>query len=358
MRSSPRLVVIAASAGSLPAIMEVLEPLPSDFGAAIALVQHRGLEQPQRLIELLAQRTRLRVQHAQDGAALQPGTVYVCPPGVHMTTEPCVRLIDGPMLRFVRPNADLLFESVSDAYAERAIGVVLSGVGADAAVGSVAIANAGGFIIAQDPRSCEHANMPEAAMNIGSVDRLLRPVEIAAELLRLVDGLPLAERRHASMNDDLALPPPIRVVLADDHRIVLDGLCVLLETERDISVVSHVEDGAMAIRAAAELQPDVVVMDIRMPGLDGIEATRQILASTPATRVVVLSAESSQQSAARMFAAGACGYLTKHRAYGELVQAIRTVMRGKIYLEPEVAQLVASGAIAPPSARPAPSTVR
>jgi two-component system chemotaxis response regulator CheB len=353
MGSSPRLVVIAASAGSLPAIMDVLEPLPSDFAAAIALVQHRGPEQPQRLVELLARRTRLRVQHAQDGAALEPGTVYVCPPGVHMTTEHCVRLIDGPKLRFVQPNADLMFESVGNAYGERAIGVVLSGAGSDAAIGSAAIANAGGIVIAQDLRTCEHASMPKAAVGTGSVHQLLRPVEIAAELLRLVKGLPRMERRQASTDDDLALSPPIRVVLADDHRMVLDGLRVLLETERDVSVVSHADDGATAIRAATELQPDVVVMDIRMPGVDGIEATRQILASAPATRVVGLSAESDQQSAARMFAAGACGYLTKHRAYGELVQAIRTVMRGKIYLSQEVARLIASGAVAPPIAPPA-----
>jgi two-component system chemotaxis response regulator CheB len=352
MRSSPRLVVIAASAGSLPAIMDVLEPLPSDFAAAIALVQHRGPEQPERLIELLARRTRLRVQHAQDGAALEPGTVYVCPPGVHMTTEHCVRLFDGPRLRFVRPNADLMFESVGNAYGERAIGVVLSGAGSDAALGSVAIANAGGVVIAQDLRSCEHASMPKAVLEIGSVDRLLTPVEIAAELLRLVEGLPRTERWQASIDDDRAPPPPIRVVLADDHRMVLDGLRVLLETERDVSVVSHVEDGATAISAAAELQPDVVVMDIRMPGIDGIEATRQILASAPATRIVGLSAESDRVSAAKMFAAGACGYLTKHRAYSELVQAIRTVMRGKVYLSQEIARLVASGAVAPPIAWP------
>jgi two-component system, chemotaxis family, protein-glutamate methylesterase/glutaminase len=353
MGSSPRLVVIAASAGSLPAIMEVLEPLPSDFPAAIALVQHRGPEEPQRLVELLARCTRLRVQHAYDGAALEPGTVYVCPPGVHMTTEHCVRLINGPKLRFVQPNADLMFESVGNAYGERAIGVVLSGAGNDAAIGSVAIANAGGTVIAQDLRSCEHASMPKAAVGIGSVDRLLTPVEIAAELLRLVEGLPRVERRQASIDDEVAVPSTIRVVLADDHRIVLDGLRVLLETERDVSVVSHVEDGATAIRAAMELQPDVVVMDIRMPGIDGIEATRQILASAPATRVVGLSAECNQQSAAKMFAAGACGYLTKHRAYGELVQAIRTVMHGKIYLSQEVARHIASGAVAPPSAPPA-----
>jgi two-component system, chemotaxis family, protein-glutamate methylesterase/glutaminase len=344
MPSSPRLVVIAASAGALPAIMDVLEPLPSDFPAAIAVVQHRGAAEPQRLIELLARRTRLRVQHAQDGAALEPGTVYICPPGVHMTTEQCVRLIEGPKIRSVQPNADLMFESVGRAYGEGAIGVVLSGAGSDAALGSAAIANAGGTVIAQDPRTCEHANMPRSAAQIGSVDLMLSPAEIAAELRRLV-GLPVVDQRTTS-------EAPTRVLLADDHRMLREGLRVLLEAERDIEIVSHVEDGETAIRAAAEFQPDVVVMDIRMPGIDGIEATRQILTSAPATRVVALSAEFSTHSVADMFAAGACGYLTKHRAYGELVQAIHTVMRGKIYLGQEVARLVASGALAPPIAQP------
>lgn len=111
--SSARLVVIAASAGALPAIIDVLAPLPADFPAAIALVQHRGPAEPQVLVDLLARRTRLRVRHAQDGALLESGTVYVCPPGVHMTSEHCVRLIDGPRLRFVQPNADLMFASVA-----------------------------------------------------------------------------------------------------------------------------------------------------------------------------------------------------------------------------------------------------
>jgi two-component system, NarL family, invasion response regulator UvrY len=140
-------------------------------------------------------------------------------------------------------------------------------------------------------------------------------------------------------------------VLADDHKIVLDGLGVLLDGEPELALVCKAQDGATAVRAALELAPDVVVMDIRMPGIDGIAATSQILAAAPATRVIALSAESDLRSVNGMLQAGASGYLTKHRAFGELVEAIRTVMQGRIYLSREVARMVASGAVKPPTVR-------
>jgi two-component system, chemotaxis family, protein-glutamate methylesterase/glutaminase len=318
--SSPRLVVIAASAGGLAALIEVLAPLPATFPAAIAIVQHRGQEEPERLIELLARRTRLRVCHAEDGAPLEPGTVYVCPPGVHMTTDHCVRLLDGPKLQFVRPNADLMFESVGRAYGDRAIGVVLSGCGSDAARGSVALAQAGAIVLAQDEHSSAFSSMPLAAVKTGAVERVLPPGEIAEVL------------RHWSQAPAAAGTAALQVLLVDDHRIVLDGLRVLIESEHDMAVVASVDEGTAAVRAAAELAPDVVVMDLRMPGLDGIEATRQILALRPSTKVVALSAESDSRSVDEMFGAGATGYMTKHRAFGELVGAIRSVVRGEVYL--------------------------
>jgi two-component system chemotaxis response regulator CheB len=346
--SSPRLVVIAASAGALPAILEVLAPLPASFPAAIALVQHRGQADPELLVSILARRTRLRVQHAADGVLLEAGTVYVCPPGVHMTAEHCVRLIDGPKLHFVRPNADLMFDSVGKTYGDRAIGVVLSGCGSDAALGSLAIAHAGGKVLAQDGRTCGFPDMPNAAIKVGSVELVLTPAEIALELHRLVEG---GSPVQAGVAEDTAALPPIRVLLADDHRIVLDGLGVLLEGEPDLRVVSKVEDGAAAIRIAAELAPDVVVMDIRMPGLDGVAATREILMSAPATSVLALSAEGDPGTVDAMLRAGALGYLTKQRAFSELVQAIRTVIEGKPYLSQEVARMVTAGIVTPPRPR-------
>ncbi|MDQ3364543.1 MAG: response regulator transcription factor [Myxococcota bacterium] len=186
----------------------------------------------------------------------------------------------------------------------------------------------------------------------------MTPAEIALELQRLLAAgrtfpkRPLSSAADADADADADAVPPIRVVIADDHQIVLDGLRVLLEGEADIEVVGKAEDGAAAIRIAAELTPDVVVMDIRMPGLDGVEATREIRRRSPDTRVIALSAESDPQTVDRMLRAGASGYLTKQRAYGELVQAIRAVMNGTLYLTPEVARLIASGTLAAPCARP------
>lgn len=328
-------MVVAASAGGLRAIIDVLAPLPADFPAAIAIVQHRGSDNPHLLIEILARNTRLRVQHAEQGAVLEAGTVYVCPPGVHMTTEHSVHLVEGPRVEFVRPNADVMFSSVAKAYGERAIGVVLSGCGTDAAVGSLAIAHAGGTVIAQDPATAEHSGMPSSAVQLDAVEAVMAPAEIGAELQRLIT------RCAPTTNRDKA----IEVVLADDHRIVLDGLRVLLEGEPDLHVVANTENGADAIKAAIELEPDVVVMDIRMPGIDGIESTREILARHPQIRVVALSAESDVRTIDLMLRAGAAGYLTKHRAFDELVIAIRTVMKGKPYMSPEIAQLVKHGRV-------------
>jgi two-component system, chemotaxis family, protein-glutamate methylesterase/glutaminase len=340
--SSPRLVVIAASAGALPAIIEVLAPLPSNFPAAIALVQHRSPEDPERLIAILANATRLKVRHAEDDVSLEAGTVYVCPPRVHMITEHRLRLISGPKLRFVQPNADLMFESVGQTYGDRALGIVLSGCGSDAALGSLAMAQAGCTILAQDAQSCGFAGMPEMASKVGAVEQVLTPAEIAHALQRWSEGLPVPCRRELPRAD--GAENPTTVLLVDDHRIVLDGLRVLLEGESDMRVLGHVEDGASAIEAATELLPDVIVMDIRLPGLDGVAATQQILARVPTIKVVALSSDSHAYSVGGILRAGATGYLTKHRAYGELIQAIRAVRRGETYLSRDVALLVMSGA--------------
>jgi two-component system, chemotaxis family, protein-glutamate methylesterase/glutaminase len=344
-RSSPRLVVIAASAGSLPAIINVLAPLPADFPAAIALVQHRGLELPERLVKILARRTRLRVVQAQDGALLEPGTVYVCPPGVDMTAEHAIRLREGPRLNFVQPNADVMFESVARTYAERAVGIVLSGSLTDGALGSLAIAQAGGTIIAQAAGSCDFSSMPDAARRVGSTEIVLAPSQVAETLQRLFQDI---QPPVAAGSEEGAVALPIRTIVIDDHQIVLEGLRALLQAEPDIAVVASAGDGASAIRLSEELSPDVIVMDIHMPGLDGIAATRRILSRPEAPRIVALSAQSDRRSVGGVLAAGASAYVSKQRAFGDLVDAIHAVMAGRTYLSRDVAHLVTSGLVPAP----------
>jgi DNA-binding NarL/FixJ family response regulator len=132
----------------------------------------------------------------------------------------------------------------------------------------------------------------------------------------------------------------IRVLLADDHKIVRDGLRTLLEKQADIAVLGEAEDGREALQLAGKLSPDVVVMDIAMPELNGIEATRQILSEYPGIKIVALSMHSDKRFVSEMLKAGASAYLLKDCAFEELITAISTIMKGKIYLSPGIAGVV------------------
>ena len=128
----------------------------------------------------------------------------------------------------------------------------------------------------------------------------------------------------------------IKVFLADDHKIFRQGLCGLISEEKDMTIVGEAEDGRDAIAQIAKLRPDVVVMDIGMPALNGIEATRQIRKDLPKTRVVALSMHTDEKYVAEMLRAGAVGYLCKKCEADELILAIRTVAAGQTYLSPAI----------------------
>lgn len=119
----------------------------------------------------------------------------------------------------------------------------------------------------------------------------------------------------------------IRLMLVDDHQIVREGLRSLLAKEMDIQVVGEAEDGRDALRLCGELKPDVVVMDVSMQGLNGIDATRELTTSFPDVRVLALSMHSDRRYVSDMLAAGARGYLMKDSAYDELALAVRLIWR-------------------------------
>ncbi len=133
---------------------------------------------------------------------------------------------------------------------------------------------------------------------------------------------------------------PIRVVLADDHAVVRKGIREFLEESGDIRVVAEAADGAEAVALVAEHAPDVAVLDVQMPGLTGIEATRRIKAEFPAVRVLILTAYDDAPYIFALLQAGASGYVLKTADSGELVNAVRAVFRGESALDPAVAQKV------------------
>jgi DNA-binding NarL/FixJ family response regulator len=130
----------------------------------------------------------------------------------------------------------------------------------------------------------------------------------------------------------------ISVYIADDHAVVRDGLKVLLDEQPDIEVVGDAADGRIAVRQVNEITPDVVIMDINMPELNGIEATRQIMENCPSTRVVILSMYATQEHIFRALQAGARGYLLKESAGIEVVKTVREVMSGHRYLSQKISE--------------------
>jgi two-component system response regulator NreC len=132
----------------------------------------------------------------------------------------------------------------------------------------------------------------------------------------------------------------IKIVLADDHQIVRHGLRSLLSAEPDMQIVGEADNGRAVVKMVQEKSPQVVIMDISMPDLNGIEATRQILNEAPGIKVIALSMHSDSLFVLNMFKAGAAGYLLKDCALEELVKAVRTVLNRKIYLSPGISDIV------------------
>lgn len=128
----------------------------------------------------------------------------------------------------------------------------------------------------------------------------------------------------------------IRIILADDHAIFRDGLRSLLENQPRMEVLAEADNGREAVRLARELSPDVVVMDLTMPGLNGVEATRQITSASPKIKVIALSMHADQSRVGDMLAAGASGYLLKNSAFEELIQAIQAVVKHGNYFSPPI----------------------
>jgi two-component system response regulator NreC len=132
----------------------------------------------------------------------------------------------------------------------------------------------------------------------------------------------------------------MKILLVDDHAIVRDGLQAILASKAGVTVVEATANGREAIAIARRLRPDVVVMDVTMPGLNGIGATRQIVTELPGTKVIALSMHSDRRYVIAMFKAGASGYLLKDSASGELLQAIEAVTNDQTYVGPAIAGAV------------------
>lgn len=128
----------------------------------------------------------------------------------------------------------------------------------------------------------------------------------------------------------------IRILLADDHKIIRDGLHALIEKQSGMEVVAEAENGRAAVRLARKLRPDLIIMDISMPDMNGIEATRQVIDELAGIRVIALSMHTDKRFVVEMFKAGVSGYLLKDCAFEELSSAIRAVIANQTYMSPRI----------------------
>jgi two-component system, chemotaxis family, protein-glutamate methylesterase/glutaminase len=186
------IVAIAASAGGITALGRVLGGLPPGFPVPVVVVQHLDPRHKTIIAEVLGRRARLPVVLASDGERAKPGKIYVAPPNHHLLVEAegVLVLSSSELVHFLRPSADLLFESVAGAYGPRAIACVLTGTGSDGAMGSSAVKSRGGTVIVEDPDSAEFKGMPEAVIAAGAVDFILPLDEIAPVICGLVEAEP------------------------------------------------------------------------------------------------------------------------------------------------------------------------
>jgi two-component system chemotaxis response regulator CheB len=181
------LVAIGASWGGLHAIGTVLEGLGPGFGAAIVVAQHRSAHEDNALLpELLERRSGIPVTDGTDKGLLVAGQAIVAPAGYHLLVEDgCVELSCEDLVQYSRPSIDVLFQSVAEEYAERAIGVILTGANADGAQGLAEIARRGGHTIVQEPSTSERPEMPAAALEAMTPDEVLALEDIAPHLQSL-----------------------------------------------------------------------------------------------------------------------------------------------------------------------------
>jgi DNA-binding NarL/FixJ family response regulator len=132
----------------------------------------------------------------------------------------------------------------------------------------------------------------------------------------------------------------MKILLADDHKLMREGLRMLLEKLGQITIVGEADNGVTAVRMARDLKPDLVLLDIAMPDLNGIEATRRIMTEAPGVKVIALSMHADKRFVRHMFAAGAAGYVLKGSAFEEVAAAIKTVAAGRIYISPKITDQV------------------
>ncbi len=301
-------VGIAASTGGPQALQTILRALPPSFPAPILVAQHIAEGFTAGLTKWLAQETQLKVKVAEPDEQLSAGTVYFARDGHHLlTSRGRVRLDAAPEVRGVRPSANVLLAAVARDFGRAALGVVLTGMGDDGALGLQLVKQQGGYTLVQDEHTAVVAGMPVAAR--GAAEAALPVDRIADELVRLTQVAGATERRR-------------RLLLVDDSETMLRIEQAMLQGRYELFLARN---GQEAVEACRTLQPDAVLMDYTMPVMNGGDALRELKSDfrTEAIPVVMITGETDPSIWKRCEAAGAVCVLKKPLTEPMLNQALK-----------------------------------
>ena len=219
----PNIVVIGASAGGVEPLREIVRSLPPKLPAAVFVVMHLSAAAPSSLAQILSVNAGWRVSPARDGERIEPNRIYVARPDLHLLIEPGrIRLTHGPRENRHRPSIDSLFRTAARAYGRRVLGVVLTGLLDDGAIGLHVVKHEGGMAIVQDPNDALFPFMPESAMRKVPVDFVLPAAQIGAKIVALVNGK-WTDKEPSRANEiarDIPSPEGEKMKVEEDERLM------------------------------------------------------------------------------------------------------------------------------------------
>ena len=304
-----QLLTIGCSTGGPQALQTVLSALPADFPVPVLVVQHMAAGFVDNLVHWLDGTVPMAVRLAANGEVLQPGTVLIAPDGVHLVVMTAgsrlmAGLVSAPPVGGFRPAATTLFTSAANVVGARAIGVLLTGMGSDGADGLLAMRRRGAFTIAQDEGSSVVYGMNAVAVELGAAQAVVPLDRIPAMLRRIVGN---GERREAG-----AMTARNRVLIVDDTK-TFRTLAAGILRRRGWEVVGEAEDGVRAVEMCRQLAPDLVLLDIAMPRMDGVAALKAIKDLGGTTTVIMCTTHDNIHLVDDCLMAGAADYIHKDK---------------------------------------------
>ncbi len=317
---STKVVAIGASTGGPRTVVDVLSSFTKEFPCPILLVQHMSSGFMAGFAEWLNREIEMDVMFVEEAMVLEPGKVYIPPDGYHMeVARGAAVLKEGPPVQSCRPSVDVLFKSVAKEYKDRAVAILLTGMGKDGAAGSLAVKKAGGTVIVQDEATSVIYGMPKAAVDLDAVTLEVPLGSISAAVAQAVGG----------ETNEVETEP---VKQAAHEILVVDDSATMLAMVSDVLInhgfkVRQAENGKLALEEVVRSRPDLVLLDVMMPEMDGYAVCRRLREDREYLPVLMITAKGDPHDLVLGMEAGADDYISKPFEEMELIARVKSLLR-------------------------------